>query len=128
MSTLAIISLPQSPILLIFILSFEHVFPMKNLAITILEIYASTRDFEIRKKGKKTNLSVSLCTLLKKRKGRFCCIFFTLKKLFLQMPTVEPFIMDTLSLQLTGGPQGYRISLKNMEIFGASNYTVHSIK
>lgn len=44
------------------------------------------------------------------------------------MPTVEPFIMDTLSLQLTGGPQGYRISLKNMEIFGASNYTVHSIK
>lgn len=51
---------------------------------------------------------------------KFCYIF--------QMPSVEPFIMDTLSLQLTGGPQGYRISLKNMEIFGASNYTVEFIK
>ncbi len=36
--------------------------------------------------------------------------------------------MDSLSLQLTGGPQGYRVNLKNMEIFGASNYTVNSIK
>lgn len=44
------------------------------------------------------------------------------------MPPVEPFIMDSLSLQLTGGPQGYRVSLKNMEIFGASNYTVKTIK
>lgn len=47
---------------------------------------------------------------------------------FLQMPSVEPFVMDTLSLQLTDGPQGYRVNLKNMEIFGASNYTVKSIK
>lgn len=44
------------------------------------------------------------------------------------MPPTEPFIMDTLSLQLTGGPQGYKISLKNMEIYGASNYTVEDIK
>lgn len=44
------------------------------------------------------------------------------------MPTVEPFIMDSLSLQLTGGPQGYRVNLKNMEIFGASNFTVKSMK
>lgn len=44
------------------------------------------------------------------------------------MPSVEPFIMDSLSLQLTSGPQGYRITLKNMEVFGASNYTVNSIK
>lgn len=45
-----------------------------------------------------------------------------------QMPSVEPFVFDTLSLQLTDGPQGYRVNLKNMEIFGASNYTVKSIK
>lgn len=44
------------------------------------------------------------------------------------MPSVEPFLMDSLSLQLTGGPQGYRVNLKNMEIFGASNFTVKSIK
>ena len=44
------------------------------------------------------------------------------------MPTVEPFVMDSLSLQLTDGPQGYHVNLKNMEIFGASNYTVKSIK
>lgn len=36
--------------------------------------------------------------------------------------------MDSLSLQLTGGPQGYRVNLKNMEIFGASNFTVKNIK
>lgn len=46
----------------------------------------------------------------------------------IEMPSVEPFVMDTLSLQLTDGPQGYRVNLKNMEIFGASNYTVKSIK
>lgn len=44
------------------------------------------------------------------------------------MPTIEPFILQELSLQLTGGPQGYRINLKNMEVFGASNFTVKSIK
>lgn len=44
------------------------------------------------------------------------------------MPSVEPFLMDSLSLQLTGGPQGYRVNLKNMEIFGASNFTVKTIK
>lgn len=44
------------------------------------------------------------------------------------MPSVEPFKMDVLSLQLTGGPQGYRINLKNMEVFGASNFSVKQIK
>lgn len=44
------------------------------------------------------------------------------------MPSVEPFIMDQLSLQLTGGPQGYRVVLKTMEIFGASNFTVKNIR
>lgn len=46
----------------------------------------------------------------------------------IKLPSVEPFVMDQLSLQLTGGPQGYRINLKNMEVFGASNFTVRSIK
>lgn len=44
------------------------------------------------------------------------------------MPSVEPFTMDQLSLQLTGGPQGYRINLKNLEVLGASNFTVKKIK
>lgn len=36
--------------------------------------------------------------------------------------------MDSLALQLTEGPQGYKITLKNMEAFGASNYQVKSLK
>lgn len=36
--------------------------------------------------------------------------------------------MDTLALQLTEGPQGYKITLKNMEAFGASNFKVTSLK
>lgn len=44
------------------------------------------------------------------------------------MPSVEPFIMDSLSLALTGGVNGYRINLKDMEVFGASNFTVKTIK
>jgi hypothetical protein len=44
------------------------------------------------------------------------------------MPSTEPFKMDTLSLALTGGPNGYRINLKDMEVFGASNFTVKTIK
>lgn len=46
----------------------------------------------------------------------------------IQMPSSEPFIMDSLSLALTGGPNGYRINLKDMEVYGASNFTVKSIK
>lgn len=44
------------------------------------------------------------------------------------MPSTEPFKMDILSLALTGGPNGYRINLKDMEVFGASNFTVKTIK
>ena len=36
--------------------------------------------------------------------------------------------MDTLALQLTEGQQGYKITLKNMEVFGASNFQVKSMK
>lgn len=45
----------------------------------------------------------------------------------LKMPSTEPFIMDTLSLALTGGPNGYKINLKDMEVYGASNFSVKSI-
>ncbi|KAH8418523.1 hypothetical protein KR009_011310 [Drosophila setifemur] len=46
----------------------------------------------------------------------------------IQLPSVEPFKMDMLALQLTEGPQGYKITLKNMEAFGASNFQVKSLK
>lgn len=46
----------------------------------------------------------------------------------IELPSVEPFKMDSLSLQLTDGPQGYKITLKNMEVFGASNFEVQSMK
>ncbi|XP_034663033.1 uncharacterized protein LOC117898014 [Drosophila subobscura] len=46
----------------------------------------------------------------------------------IQLPSVEPFKMDSLALQLTEGPQGYKITLKNMEAFGASNFQVKSLK
>lgn len=36
--------------------------------------------------------------------------------------------MDELALQLTDGPQGYKITLKNIEVFGASNFEVKSMK
>ncbi|XP_026476665.1 uncharacterized protein LOC113382625, partial [Ctenocephalides felis] len=45
----------------------------------------------------------------------------------IEMPPVEPFRMDKLSLALTGGPQGYRVTLSDMDIYGASNYTVKNI-
>ncbi|XP_034486431.1 uncharacterized protein LOC117790925 [Drosophila innubila] len=46
----------------------------------------------------------------------------------IELPPVEPFKMDSLALQLTEGPQGYKITLKNMEAFGASNFEVKSLK
>lgn len=46
----------------------------------------------------------------------------------IEMPSVEPFRLDELSLSLTGGPNGYKISLKDMDVFGASNYTVAKLK
>lgn len=46
----------------------------------------------------------------------------------IELPSVEPFRMDELSLSLTGGPNGYKISLKDMDVFGASNFTVQRIK
>lgn len=45
----------------------------------------------------------------------------------LQLPAVEPFKMDALSLQLTDGPQGYKITLKNIDVFGVSDFRVMSV-
>lgn len=44
------------------------------------------------------------------------------------MKSVEPFIVDHLQLQLTGGSEGYRVHLKHVEIYGASNFTVQNLK
>ena len=46
----------------------------------------------------------------------------------IELPTVEPFLMDELSLSLTTGPNGYKVSLKEIDIFGASNFTVSKLK
>ncbi|KAL1490586.1 hypothetical protein ABEB36_013255 [Hypothenemus hampei] len=46
----------------------------------------------------------------------------------IELPTVEPFLMDELSLSLTGGPNGYTISLKEMMIYGASNFSMSKLK
>ncbi|XP_062125032.1 uncharacterized protein LOC133838086 [Drosophila sulfurigaster albostrigata] len=46
----------------------------------------------------------------------------------IELPPVEPFKMDSLALQLTEGPQGYKITLKNMDAYGASSYEVKSLQ
>lgn len=46
----------------------------------------------------------------------------------LQMESIEPFVVDHLQLQLTGGAEGYRVHLKHVEIFGASNFTVQNMR
>ncbi|KAH1013685.1 protein takeout isoform X2 [Dendroctonus ponderosae] len=46
----------------------------------------------------------------------------------IELPSVEPFLMDELSLSLTGGPNGYTISLKEMMIYGASNFSMSKLK
>lgn len=44
------------------------------------------------------------------------------------MPAVEPFRMDSLSLSLNTGPKGYKITLRDLDIYGASNFTVTKLK
>uniref|UniRef100_A0A6P7GYV5 Protein takeout-like n=1 Tax=Diabrotica virgifera virgifera TaxID=50390 RepID=A0A6P7GYV5_DIAVI len=46
----------------------------------------------------------------------------------IELPSVEPFKMDELSLSLTTGPNGYKISLKNIDVLGASKFTVKSLR
>ncbi|KAJ9577481.1 hypothetical protein L9F63_005982, partial [Diploptera punctata] len=46
----------------------------------------------------------------------------------IEMPSVEPFRMDELSLSLTTGPNGYKVTLRDLDIFGASNFSVKELK
>ncbi|XP_066251113.1 protein takeout-like [Euwallacea similis] len=46
----------------------------------------------------------------------------------IELPSVEPFLMDELSLSLTGGPNGYTIALKDMKIYGASNFSMSKLR
>lgn len=46
----------------------------------------------------------------------------------IEMESMEPFIVDHLQLQLTGGSEGYRVHLKHVEIYGASNFSVQRLK
>ncbi|KAL6428580.1 hypothetical protein ACFW04_007896 [Cataglyphis niger] len=46
----------------------------------------------------------------------------------IELPSVEPFRMDELTLSLTGGVNGYKIQLRDLYIKGASNFTVEDIK
>lgn len=44
------------------------------------------------------------------------------------MPSTEPFKIDELSLSLTTGPNGYKVTLRDIDVFGVSNFTVSSLK
>ncbi|PBC27908.1 Circadian clock-controlled protein [Apis cerana cerana] len=46
----------------------------------------------------------------------------------IELPSVEPFRMDELTLSLTGGTNGYKVQLRELFVRGASNYTVENIK
>ncbi|XP_049771549.1 circadian clock-controlled protein daywake [Schistocerca cancellata] len=46
----------------------------------------------------------------------------------IEMPSVEPFRMDELSLSLTTGPNGYRVTLRDVDIYGASNFSVDRLR
>ncbi|CAD6236471.1 GSCOCG00008200001-RA-CDS [Cotesia congregata] len=46
----------------------------------------------------------------------------------IELPSVEPFLMDELTLSLTGGTNGYRVRLAELYVRGASNFTVEDIK
>ncbi|XP_077288447.1 juvenile hormone binding protein 1 [Arctopsyche grandis] len=46
----------------------------------------------------------------------------------IEMPTIEPFTMEELVLSLSTGPTGYKIALRNLDVFGASNYTISKLK
>ncbi|KAG5880988.1 hypothetical protein JTB14_017998 [Gonioctena quinquepunctata] len=46
----------------------------------------------------------------------------------IELPSVEPFKMEELTLSLTTGPNGYKVSLKNIDVFGASQFTVKNLR
>ncbi|XP_065337821.1 protein takeout [Cloeon dipterum] len=46
----------------------------------------------------------------------------------IELPSVEPFLMDELSLSLSTGPKGYKITLKDLKIYGATEFNVRKIR
>ncbi|KAK7601690.1 hypothetical protein V9T40_009131 [Parthenolecanium corni] len=46
----------------------------------------------------------------------------------ISLPKIEPFKIDSLSLALTTGPNGYKITLKDIDAYGASNFSISKIK
>ncbi|CAG9859244.1 unnamed protein product [Phyllotreta striolata] len=46
----------------------------------------------------------------------------------IELPSVEPFKMDELTLSFTTGPNGYKVSLKNIDVFGASRFRVETLR
>lgn len=46
----------------------------------------------------------------------------------ISLPAVEPFKIDSLSLALTNGPNGYKITLRDIDAYGASNFVITKIK
>jgi len=46
----------------------------------------------------------------------------------IELPPVEPFRLDELSLALTSGPNGYKVTLSEIDLYGASNYNVSRLK
>ncbi|KAL4089576.1 hypothetical protein QTP88_024590 [Uroleucon formosanum] len=45
----------------------------------------------------------------------------------IELPPVEPFRMDSLSLAITGGSNGYKITLRDIDLFGASNFSIQKV-
>lgn len=45
----------------------------------------------------------------------------------IELPPVEPFRMDSLSLAITGGSNGYKITLRDIDLYGASNFSIQKI-
>lgn len=45
----------------------------------------------------------------------------------IELPPVEPFRMDSLSLAITGGANGYKITLRDIDLYGASNFSIQKI-
>ncbi|XP_055384446.1 uncharacterized protein LOC129614083 [Condylostylus longicornis] len=46
----------------------------------------------------------------------------------IELPPIEPFIMDEFTLQLTEGSNGYKITMMNIEVSGASGFEVKNLK
>lgn len=46
----------------------------------------------------------------------------------INLPAAEPFRLNELSLSLTTGPNGYRVHLRDIDLYGASNFSVSRLR